>query len=72
MLLQVGEQHSGVVRILGELLDELVEGFLLRLQPLHPDDQVAEWDQVTAKPRGIVPGVGGVDLELLHGRQLRA
>ena len=71
MLLQVRDQRPRVAGILAQLLDQLIEGFLLRLQPLDTDDQVTEWNQVATKPRRVIAGIGGIDLELLHCRQLR-
>ena len=71
MLLQVGDERSGVVRILGQLSDQLVEGLLLGLKPLHPNDQVAERNEVTAQSSRVVARIGGIDLEALHRRQLR-
>src|SRR5438046_841153 len=39
---------------------------------LDPNDEIAKGNEVAAEPRGIVAGVGGVDLELLNGGELRA
>ena len=45
---------------------------LLRLQALDPNDEIAKGNEIAAEPRGVVAGVGGVDLELLDGGKLRA
>ena len=71
MLLQIGGERSRVVRILGQLVDQLVERLLLGLKPLHPNDQVAERNEVTAQSCPVIARIGGIDLEALHRRQLR-
>src|SRR5438094_1812498 len=72
VLLHVGDQRTRVVGILRQCSYQVFEGFLLRLQALDPNDEIAQRNQIAAEPRGIVAGVGGVDLELLNGRKLRA
>src|SRR5256885_11765221 len=72
MLLHVGDQRTRVVGILRQCSHQVFEGFLLRLQALDPNDESAQRNQIAAEPRGIVAGVGGVHLELLYGRKLRA
>ena len=72
MLLHVSDQRPRVIGILGQRSDELFEGFLLRLQALDPNDEIAEGNEIAAEPRSIVAGVGGIDLELLNGGKLGA
>src|SRR5436305_6278549 len=71
MLLEIANERPRVVWLLGELLDELLESLFLRLEALHPDDQIAKRQQVAAQPGGVIAGIGGIDLELTHGRKLR-
>src|SRR3989442_14975597 len=72
MLLHVGDQRTRVIGILGQRSDQLLEGFLLRLQALDPNDEIAKRSEIAAEPRGVVTRIGGVDLELLDGGKLRA
>ena len=72
MLLHVGDQRTRVVGILGQRSHQILEGFLLRLQALDPNDQITKGDEVAAEPGRVIAGIGGVDLELLDGGKLRA
>jgi hypothetical protein len=68
VLLQIGDQGPGIGRVLAQLGDQLVEGLLLALQPLDPDDQIAERQQVATQAGPVVARIRGIDLEPLQRR----
>src|SRR5205823_13427299 len=70
--LHVSDQRARVIGILGQRSDQLLEGFLLRLQALDSNDEIAKGNEIAAEPRGTVAGVCGIDLELLNSGKLGA